>query len=273
MKVAVDGAEIHYTVRGDGPACLVLSAIGTKPYEHQLAAPLDASLRLVYVDPRGAGQSTGTAADLTFDVLARDLEAVRRDIGAPRVMVLGHSALGLLAVEYARRCPDTVSHLILVGTPPFGDMTVLVAKGWAYFDAHASDERKQLLRENMAALSPGAAPGQVVLAQTPMRFFDPRADGAAAFTGAEVRPDFVAHVLGKLAPGWDITAGAGALRMPILIALGRHDYVVPYVLWDGIASTLPHARVRIFDHSGHQPFQEEPAAFADAVTDWMRAQH
>ena len=271
MKVSVEGAEIHYTTSGQGPACLVLSGIGTRPYQQQLGPSLDAGLRLVYVDPRGAGQSTGQAADLTLDVLARDLEAVRRDAGAERVAVLGHSALGFLAIEYARRCPDTVSHVILVGTPPFGDMGALVAKGRSFFEAHASDERKQLLRDNLAALPPGASPGRFLLAQTPMRFFDPRADGAAVFAGAEVRPEFLPHVLGKLAPGWDVTAGADALRMPILIALGRHDYVVPYVLWDEVASRLPHARVRIFDHSGHQPFHEEPAAFADAVTDWMRA--
>jgi proline iminopeptidase len=272
MNVPVERAEIHYSARGQGPACLVLSGIGTRPYELQLGAPLDQRLRLVYVDPRGAGRSTGEAAELTFDVLAQDLEAVRRDLGGARVAVLGHSALGLLAVEYARRCPEGISHVILVGTPPFGDMAALKAKATPFFEAQASIERKRILRENMAALPAGASPGQLVLAQTPMRFFDPRADAAPLFAGAEIRPQFLPHVLGKLAPAWDITAGASALQTPIFIALGRHDYLVPHVLWDGVAGLLPRATVRIFEQSGHQPFYEEPALFADAVTDWMRAQ-
>jgi proline iminopeptidase len=271
MIVSVDGADIHYTVRGQGVTCLVPSSIGTEPYAQQLAAPLDTRLHLVIVDPRGAGRSTGAAADLTLDQLAHDLEAVRGALGVARVAVLGHSILGLLAVEYARRCPDSVSHVILVGTPPTGDMAALAAASRAFFDARADDQRKRVLRENLAALPPDATPGQQLLAQTPMRFFDPRADGAAVFTGAEIRPDFIPHVMTRLAPGWDIRAGAAELRAPLFVGLGRHDYVVPHVLWDGVTGALPRTTVHIFEQSGHQPFFEEPAAFADAVSAWMAA--
>ena len=71
---------------------------------------------------------------------------------------------------------------------------------------------------------------------------------------------------------WDVTAGARSLRVPILIAQGRYDYTVPYVLWEGIAAQLPRATLRIFEHSGHQPFFEEPDEFASALTDWMASQ-
>jgi proline iminopeptidase len=269
--VSVPGADIHYTVRGEGPTCLVPSSIGTGPYARQLAAPLDAHLRLVVVDPRGGGRSTGQAADLTFDVLAADLEAVRRALGVARVAVMGHSIFGLLAVEHARRCPDSVSHVILVGTPPTGDMASLLAASKAFFDERASDERKRVLRDNIAALPAGATPAQQLLAQTPMRFFDPRADGAAVFDGAEVRPELIPHVMTRLAPGWDVRAGADGVRAPVLVALGRHDYVVPHVLWDDAARALPRAAVHVFERSGHQPFFEEPAAFTEVVDAWMKA--
>jgi CheY-like chemotaxis protein len=71
-----------------------------------------------------------------------------------RVAVLGHSILGMLAIEYGRRRPASVSHVIAVGTPPRGDMVRLVAEGRAFFEANASEERKRLLRENLAALPP-----------------------------------------------------------------------------------------------------------------------
>ena len=35
MIVSVDGAELFYTTQGQGPACMFLSSIGTKPYERQ----------------------------------------------------------------------------------------------------------------------------------------------------------------------------------------------------------------------------------------------
>jgi pimeloyl-ACP methyl ester carboxylesterase len=59
---------------------------------------------------------------LTFYVLTVDLEAIRHTLGIECVSILGHSILGTLAIEYARRCPENVSHVIAVGTPPKGDM-------------------------------------------------------------------------------------------------------------------------------------------------------
>ena len=66
MTVSVNGADLSCTTRGSGPACMVLSAIGTEPYVRQMPPPLTDHLTLVHVDLRGGGQSTGVAADLTL---------------------------------------------------------------------------------------------------------------------------------------------------------------------------------------------------------------
>ena len=65
--------------------------------------------------------------------------------------------------------------------------------------------------------------------------------------------------------------GASSLIVPIFIAHGRYDYVVPYDLWEGIPARLPNATLQVFEKSGHQPFFEEPDGFARALTDWMAA--
>jgi proline iminopeptidase len=269
MNVPVDGAELHVTMHGRGPACFVLSAIGTEPYERQMPAALRDRLQLVHVDPRGAGRSTGSFAELTFDLLADDLEAVRAALGLERTAVLGHSIAGVLAIEYARRHPESVSHAVAVGTPPSADMARLSALALAFFEEEAAEERKRLLLENLAALPPAPSPRQTLLAQTPMRFFDPRFDAAPLFEGAVNDPAVFQHLFGKLARGWEVTADAGSLAVPLFVAVGRHDYVVPHVLWDGIAPQLPDATVEIFEESGHQPFFEEPERFATAIANWM----
>jgi proline iminopeptidase len=281
MTVAVAGAQLFCTARGRGPTCLVLCNLGTRVYQRQLPAALDDHLRLVFVDLRGSGRSTGDVADLTFDRLADDLDAVLSALGiegtgtagavtvAGGVALFGHSILGMLAIEVARRRPSVISHVVAVGTPPFGDMPRLMARSRAFFDADASGERKDILRENMGRLPPGAPPGQAVLAQTPMRFFDPRFDAAALFAEAEVhvRPEVLTHILGTLAPPWDVARGGAALRAPLLLAHGRHDYTVPHTLWDDVlpSPSLPGARLCLFERSGHQPFVEEPDRFAALV--------
>ena len=269
MIVPVQDGELFCSTRGEGPACLVLSGIGTKPYETQTPPQLSDRFQLVYVDLRGSGQSTGEPTDLTFDLLAEDLEAVRLALGVERIAVLGHSILGMLAIEYGRRCPDTVSHVITAGAPPHGDMARIAADAQAFFEADASEERKQILRDNLAKLPPDASMAQSMFAQTPMRFFDARLDPAPLFAGAVSRPQLIMHILGTLAPGWDITADPGSLRVPLFLAHGRYDYVVPYTLWEGIPARLPDATFELFERSGHQPFFEEPERFAQTLTNWM----
>jgi proline iminopeptidase len=270
--VSVKGAELFYSTRGHGPACLVLSAIGTEPYERLTPPQLSDRLRLVYVDLRGGGRSTGEPTDLTFDLLADDLEAVRVDLGVERVAVLGHSILGMLAIEYGRLYPASVSHVIAVGTPPSGDMARLSVKAALFFEEDAAEDRKLLLRDNLDRLPSDASFGQTLFAQTPKRFFDAHFDAAPLFVEADFKPRLLGHILGTLAPGWDVTVGSRTLRFPILIAHGRYDYTVPYVLWEGIAARLPNARLQIFEQSGHHPFFEEPDRFVAALTEWMTSQ-
>ncbi len=265
--IPVEGAELSCVTAGAGPPCLLLSGIGSDPYQRQTAT-LTRHLAITFVDLRGSGRSTGDPAALTFDRLAEDLDAVRARLGLDRVAVLGHSILGMLALEYGRRRPQAVSHVIVAGTPPLGDMRQVQAASFAFFEEDASEERKRILAENLAALPPGAGPAQTVLAQTPARFFDPRFDAAPLFAEADSRPALLMHVMGTLAPSWDVLADPRPLP-PTFIALGRHDYVVPPRLWDGVAGRLPAATVHVFPRSGHQPFFEEAEAFAAAVTGWM----
>jgi proline iminopeptidase len=268
MIVSARDARLFYSTRGSGPTCLVPSGMGTEPYECMTAA-LGDEFRVAYVDLRGSGRSTGAPTDLTFDVLADDLEAVRLDLEVARVAVLGHSVLGILALEYARRRPESVSHAIVAGTPPRGDMSWLAERAAAFFEADASEDRKGVVRANTAALPPGASPMEIALAQTPKRFFDPRFDAAPLFADRSRDPRLLTHVIGGLVPGWDAARDLASLETPIFIAHGRYDYVVPWTLWQGVAKSLPSATLHIFGQSGHHPFFEEPVRFAAALTAWM----
>jgi proline iminopeptidase len=268
MVVSVNGAELFYTTRGAGYPCIVPCILGTKVYERLTPPPLTDHFKFVYVDLRGGGRSTGDPADLTFDMLASDLDDVRADLGVSRVAVLGYSILGVAALEYGRRSPETVSHVIMAGTPPTGDLRELVTASLAFFAADGSLERKTILEENMAKLPPGTPPTQAVFAQTPMRFFDPRFDAVSLFAGSQFNVRLFEQVL-ALTAQWNVLTGVESLRVPILLAHGRYDYAVPFTMWNEIVDKLPNATLHLFAQSGHQTFFEEPARFAEVVLAWM----
>ena len=53
---------------------------------------------------------------MTMENLTADAEALREALGFERWAVLGHSFGGNVALEYALRYPQSLSHLVLVNT-------------------------------------------------------------------------------------------------------------------------------------------------------------
>lgn len=73
---------------------------------------------LIFYDHRCNGRSVGApVSTMTWDNLTADADALRETLGFERWAVLGHSFGGHVALEYALRYPDRVSHLVLSSTP------------------------------------------------------------------------------------------------------------------------------------------------------------
>ncbi|MGQ0748996.1 MAG: alpha/beta fold hydrolase, partial [Betaproteobacteria bacterium] len=72
--------------------------------------------RLVRYDERGCGLSDWDAADLSFEAWVRDLEAVVDAVALERFALLGISQGGPVAIAYAVRHPERVTHLVLYGS-------------------------------------------------------------------------------------------------------------------------------------------------------------
>src|SRR5947209_19461133 len=118
--VEIQNTQIFYTTSGTGLPCLVMH--GGLGLDHTYLRGLDSLrnvLRLVYYDHRHNGRSGRPPLEtVTHAQLADDAEGLRQHLGFGKVAVLGHSYGGFIALEYALRYPDAVSHLILLDTAP-----------------------------------------------------------------------------------------------------------------------------------------------------------
>jgi pimeloyl-ACP methyl ester carboxylesterase len=84
-------------------------------WKHQVGA-LAADYRVVALDQAGHGESGKDRKAWTVDSLAGDVEAVVRALGLKRVILVGHSMGGPIALVAARRMPGTVVAVIGVDT-------------------------------------------------------------------------------------------------------------------------------------------------------------
>jgi pimeloyl-ACP methyl ester carboxylesterase len=112
---AVNGTQIYYEVRGEGPPLVMLHG-GVTPSE-MFGAPLDAMakhFKVIAIHARGHGLSKDTAAPWSLEQDADDVAAVLRSLNIAKASVMGYSFGGGIALQFAFRHPDMLDRLVLI---------------------------------------------------------------------------------------------------------------------------------------------------------------
>jgi pimeloyl-ACP methyl ester carboxylesterase/DNA-binding CsgD family transcriptional regulator len=118
-----DGVALAYAAVGHGPP-LVKTANWLTHLEYDWESPIwrpwiEALARnrtYVRYDTRGCGLADREPADVSLEGWVRDLEAVVDAAGLERFPLLGISQGGPIAIAYAVRHPERVSHLVFYGS-------------------------------------------------------------------------------------------------------------------------------------------------------------
>lgn len=275
--VSVDGASLHYIIEGSGiPALVIGSAVY---YPRTFSSRLREAFRLAFIDVRHFAESDPSfdLDRISLDTYTDDIEKVRTQTGFEPAVVIGHSHHGNLALEYAKRHPAKVSHVVLIGSPPLEESrTAEAAK--AYWENHASETRKAALREKLAALGAevrqGLAPENAYiaryLAEGPKYWYDAAYDASFLWRGVPVNMDIIKVFRGFFANNYELGWDPERLRAPVLVVMGRYDYVVPHILWAEVRPKLRNLTFHLFEHSGHTPQLEEPERLDRVLLKWIQ---
>ncbi|AKU98303.1 putative alpha/beta hydrolase [Labilithrix luteola] len=111
MMIERDGVRLAYDEAGTGETALLLvHGWGTdrSSLRPQFEA-LRAKYRVVAVDLRGFGESSSPAQAYSIEGYADDLAFLTERLGCPKVVVIGHSMGGLVALDFAARYPERVT--------------------------------------------------------------------------------------------------------------------------------------------------------------------
>lgn len=254
-----DGINIAYALAGSGPP-LVKVANWLNHLEHDWQSPVWQHLfkefvrdhQLVRYDERSTGLSDRNATDLSLDALVADLESVVDSLGLDRFPLLAISQGGPVAVAYAARHPEKVSHLILLGSFPAGwrkaglapellakreAERTLISQGWG--------SRNPAFRQMWTTLCiPDGTPEEAesfnelqrrsVTADEAVRVFD---------------------AIGEL----DVNELLATIRVPVLVLHARHDALVPFEDGRRMASVIPDAKFVPLDSKNHLLLSHERA--------------
>lgn len=271
-----DGTVLAYHRKGgtgDVPlVCLPGGPASASFYLGDLGG-LSAERPLILLDSRGAGDSDTPADPDSYRCirLVDDVEALRRHLGLARMDLLSHSAAGNLAMLYAARHPDRLSHL------------VLVAPSWLATGLEFSDEEwLEALRRRRDEPWFDEVYAAVMRVNDGKALPGDRETGLRLFHGTWT-PEVVAYVkLSESAWSTDARAGYGAgdapfgdpaelraglkrVEAPVLVLGGELDPAPTPRLLRELAGLFPHGTAVAQPGSGHSPWLDDPTRFVTTV--------
>jgi proline iminopeptidase len=229
---------------------------------------------------RGLSSRLDDPRDYTLGRDVRDLEGIRRKIGAERMILVGHSHGGLLAAAYAASHPERVAKMVLSSpadpSPSAGGASMLF----------------RLSTEEKLGVYALLVPPRPMLAYALLQVNPQAAHAFAGDTEMDARFDrvynrtrpalhcrdelpgprlhglgFYAHYYPQSAtrePHADFLSALAARDVPTLVIKGRCDYLS----WSSAQEylrALPNARLLYLDGSGHNAYQDEPERYMAGV--------
>jgi len=257
--VSPDGVRVAYAISGSGPP-LVKAANWLTHLDLEWSSPIWAHWidglsrrhRLVRYDERGCGLSDWEVADFSFDAWVNDLELVVDAAGLDRFPLLGVSQGGAVAIAYAVRHPERVSHLILVGAYGRGRLA----------RARTPDEREEAALDLQLGRI-GWRHDDPTFRQVFASQFLPDGDRALwdAFNDlqrATTSTENVVRFLDVFAQ-IDVSALAPRVCCPTLILHSRDDLRVPRAQAQDLAALIGDSELRFLPSRNHILTAGEPA--------------
>lgn len=255
-----DGVSIAYYTLGEGMPPLLYG--GPAPFSHielEWQNPVLRALyehivqkrKLVRFDPRGSGMSARDISDYSPEALLLDLEAVANRVGLERFAVLGIGLSARLAIAYAARKPERLSHLILVepyarasdvyDIPQVKGLTALLDSDW------------EMYTETLANFGYGWEAGE-------------QAHRLAAYLRECTTPDVVRASI-DADQALDIEAVISHVRTPTLVL---HRRLVPFPSIDSakdVCAQIPDARLSVVE--GAWATTEGTETMASAIDEFL----
>lgn len=282
MRAKIRDTEIYFDIEGAGlviegdrmkerpTAFLVHGGPGGDHTSYKAGlSDLSQKMQLVYFDHRGQGRSArGPKETYTLENNVEDMEALRQYLGLDKIIVIGGSYGGMVALSYAIKYPQNLSHLIVIATVP--DYRFL-EKAKQFIAEKGTDEQKKYAELLWAGNFKDEAELKAyfqVMAPLYSVTYNPEAKNQSD-NRTIYSVDAINQAFGGFLRTYNILDRLHKITAPTLVIGGRHDWICPPEFSEEIAAAIPNSDLRIFENSGHLIRVDEPQALKDAIAGFI----
>lgn len=266
--IEAQGRRLAYRDVGTGmPLVLCTRFRGTLDYWDPafLDALVAHGFRVITFDYSGLGASTGSP-DYSPPALAQDALDLVDGLQLDRFVLGGWSLGGLAAQVFLARWPTRLTHLVLIGSGPPGEL--VKAPEQLFYDA-ASIEVNSLEDEVILFFEPLS-----VASQEAARASHQRIAARPGAPGVPVPIAFARAALGDrprnpVFPAPQVLDALMLTDVPVLHIGGDHDISFPVENWYALNNALPTLQLLTFPRTGHGPQHQHPQACAEAIRSFV----
>lgn len=261
--VAVDGARIVYRRIGGGRPLLVLNGFGatSADWDPSFIDRLASSNELILLNNRGIGGSTDDGQPFDIAKLADDAAQVIEALGFEHVSLVGWSMGGFIAQTLAVQHRARVDKLVLLSTDPGGIEADLASPDVWFKLIDTSGTPNEQAHRLLSLLFPN---------DVAESFYQQFGDIVEA-----ARAQLPVELLNRQSAAMDVWHRNGVasqlreIRVPVLIATGTEDIVIPRSNGLKLVNAIPGAWLAQFPHGGHAFMAQYPQALADLINSFL----
>ncbi len=258
--IKANGVRIAFETYGDmsnPPLFIVHGLYGDRYGFETLAEQFSNYFFVITYDCRGHGQSDKPPYYTLVDH-GRDLLALIESLGYDKAFVFGVSMGSYVALQAAVLDSSKIDKLVLVVTKGYGSTSSFATK--------LKEQGIDPYSIPIEQMQSGLATNEMLWApETPMalRELEEKNARPTTLTGEQRKAVDTALL------GFDLRPACPFVNCPTLICQGKYDKLNPLSAGQEVASLIPNSTLKIFEHSGHLIYVEEPELLYKTVVEFL----
>lgn len=230
---------------------------GTSDNWHLIARGLSEYINVITVDLRNHGKSE-KSDEMSYDLMADDVEELIADLGLNQIALIGHSMGGKVAMFFAEKYPHRLHHLIIVdiSTRAYNEGHQEYFKAYRELPWHEAENRQEA-DEMLAQIEPNENIRLFLLKNLERR----KEGGFQLKIHLDAIENFYPNLISELTFSW-------VLSVPTLVIYGNKSGYVKEsdkALLSSIFTDIDFVELK----GGHWIHAEQPKAFIENVANFI----